>query len=411
MGAACFFIFGNFWVLFSAPMFTQYFYDTRLVALAHVFTLGWVTLMIFGVITQFYPLAFGGTAFRTHLVVPALTFLISGVSGMVAGFALGHLQVAAIGTVLIFLGVWIFIVAIFESIRKSDLELPHLHIAASFIYLGMAAVLGMWMGLAKGFEQPLPAVLERTLFAHLHLAGLGWTGLVIIGVLSRLFPQPHLDHPFQARVRFVLINVGLVGLVAALLFGGPHRIFGLAVGVAVLWYSAAFLPVLWRFRHGSEYSTYFLVVSWLSCATCASIGLWLLGRDSAPTLFEQSMQLVYGFVYVFGWLTLMIVGMLFRMLPSHLSKFLTHRGVSMPLSLREQFDPRLQAVAWTLMVGGLIVSVLAIASADVTFFRLGWVVWMCGVGGFGGCILKLGLKTRRLLGTAGPTEGERFQPL
>jgi uncharacterized membrane protein YdcZ (DUF606 family) len=85
-------------------------------------------------------------------------------------------------------------------------------LTASLFYFAGAALLGAWMGLAKGVEVPLPAPFHRVLFAHLHLAGAGWAGMMIIAVMSRLFPQPHLRHPYHARIRFYAFNTGLIGL-------------------------------------------------------------------------------------------------------------------------------------------------------------------------------------------------------
>ena len=40
----------------------------------------------------------------------------------------------------------------------------------------------------------------------------------------------------------------------------------------------------------------------------------------------MQVQFAYGFVYLFGWLTLMILGMQYRIIPTHISKLLTRRG-------------------------------------------------------------------------------------
>ena len=39
------FLIGSVWAFVKAGMFVQYFYEARMVALTHVFTLGWVSLI------------------------------------------------------------------------------------------------------------------------------------------------------------------------------------------------------------------------------------------------------------------------------------------------------------------------------------------------------------------------------
>jgi hypothetical protein len=53
------FFIGNVWFFLRPEKFVHYFYETRMVALTHVFTLGWVSLMIVGVLRQLGPVAFG----------------------------------------------------------------------------------------------------------------------------------------------------------------------------------------------------------------------------------------------------------------------------------------------------------------------------------------------------------------
>src|SRR5215468_8144286 len=52
----------------NADMFVRYFYEARMVALTHVFTLGWISLMIVGVLRQLAPVAFGLNLWRPSLL-------------------------------------------------------------------------------------------------------------------------------------------------------------------------------------------------------------------------------------------------------------------------------------------------------------------------------------------------------
>jgi hypothetical protein len=253
------------------------------------------------------------------------------------------------------------------------------------------------MGLAKGFDIPLPAVFHRVLFAHIHLAGAGWAGMMILAVLSRLFPQPHLRLPLHSKIRFAAFHTGLIGLSTGLLTTGDwYGIFGAILATACIWYAISFIPVLREFAQPADRSTHFLVASFCCLVLVAVIGLWMSLMPPARTVFAIQLQFVYGFVYMFGWLSLMILGMLYRIIPTHTSKILTARGVTAPAAMRRTFvDPRLQVAVLALLLLGLTISSAGTLRQDVALFRLGWGTWLAGI--FVAGLVRLGISVRRIL--------------
>lgn len=66
---------------------------------------------------------------------------------------------------------------------------------------------------------------------------------------------------------------------------------------------------VWVFVNAGMFVQYFyearIISSWACLAVVALIGLWLAIVSS----FDVQLQFVYGFLYMFGWLSLMILGM------------------------------------------------------------------------------------------------------
>ena len=392
------FVAGSVWILVSAEMFIQYFYEARMVGLTHVFTLGWVSLMIVGVLRQLAPLAFGLPLQQPSLFSAVVVLWIPGLVAMVFGFATLTYALAAVGTSLLFVASMLVLVALMKPLWGVRRDPPHKHLLAALCYFGAAAVLGAWMGLAKALEVPLPASFHRVLFAHIHLAGAGWAGMVILAVMSRLFPQPHLRRPTQARIRFVTFNLGLSGLAAGLLFGGEwYAAGGALLAVACIWYALEFIPILLEFGQPSDRSTAFLIASWSCLAVVAALGLRFSLMPMTPTVFNLQLQFVYGFLYMFGWLSLMIFGMLYRILPTHISKFLATRGFSAAGARRAFIAPGLQVAVLVCLLVGVGVSSVAILIQDSLVFRIGWGIWLTGVIGFISGLVRLGKEVRIIL--------------
>jgi hypothetical protein len=291
------FLAGCIWVLVSADMFVRYFYEARMVALTHLFTLGWVSLMIVGVLRQLAPVAFGLKLRWPRLIGFGVGLWIGGVIAMIAGFATLAYAVAAIGTSLLLVAVIVIVAVLVPGFADIRRDVAHWHLLSAVLYFVAAASVGAWMGLAKGFDLPLPTVFHRVLFAHIHLAGAGWAGMMILAVLSRLFPQPHLRQPLQAKIRFAAFHAGLIGLAAGLLTTGNwYALFGAILAVACIWYAISFIPVLREFAHPADRSTYFLVSSFGCLLVIALIGLWISLMPPARTEFGIQLQFVYGFI-------------------------------------------------------------------------------------------------------------------
>ena len=395
------FLVGCVWVFVSADLFVRYFYEARMVALTHLFTLGWVSLMIVGVLRQLAPVAFGLKLRRPNLIGIGVVLWIAGVIAMIAGFATLAYVVAAIGTTLLLVAVITIVTVLLFGFGGVRRDTAHSHLLSALLYFVAAASIGAWMGLAKGFDLPLPTVFHRVLFAHIYLAGAGWAGMMILAVLSRLFPQPHLRQPLQSKIRFAAFHTGLIGLSTGLLTTGDwYGFFGAILAVACMWYAISFIPVLREFAQPSDRSTYFLVSSFGCLLLVAIIGLWMSLMPAVRTVVGIQLQFVYGFVYMFGWLSLMILGMLYRIIPTHISKLLSARGTAAPATMRRAFvDPRLQVAVLILLLLGLAVSSAGILRQDVNLFRLGWGTWTAGIGGFVAGLARLGIAVRRILST------------
>jgi hypothetical protein len=141
-----------------------------------------------------------------------------------------------------------------------------------------------------------------------------------------------------------------------------------------------------------------LIAAWICLAIVACLGLWFSFAPVASTVFSTQLQFVYGFIYMFGWLSFMILGMLYRILPTHISKILAARGITSTAGIRRGFfQTRLQIGVLLVLVVGLAASSFGILFQNADLFRIGWSLWLAGVGGFLFGLVRVGLELRRVV--------------
>jgi hypothetical protein len=185
----------------------------RVVAVTHLFTLGWITLSMFGALYQFLPVALG-EGIRWP-VVAHVTFgvFVAGLGPFVVGLAAGLPFLLVSGAALFGMGVLLFcgnMAATLARSRRRDVTWWSL--VAAVLYLFLAAALGLALAgnLPWGF---LGADRWTAFGVHVHVALGGWILMVVIGVAHRLLPMFLLSHGSDERwsraaAALVVLGVG-----------------------------------------------------------------------------------------------------------------------------------------------------------------------------------------------------------
>jgi hypothetical protein len=230
--------------------FYGFFYHPRMLAAVHLVTLGWITSHIVGALYMIAPMAL-----RTRLVTNrADTFAFwsyaIGVTGMVAHFWIGELRGMVWGALLV-LGTLLLIgVRVVSALRGAPIHAGiKLHYWLAFVNVAAAATLGILLGLHRLRPflrlEPLEGV-----FAHAHLAALGWATMTVFGSAYRLLPMMLPSAPPPAASGWgsaLLLETGVLGLVAGFLGGHDATwLFAAVAAASVAWFLGV---VTWLLRH------------------------------------------------------------------------------------------------------------------------------------------------------------------
>jgi hypothetical protein len=292
----------------------EYFYFTPLLSLTHLVTLGFLSSLMMGMLYRLSPMLLGVEARSRRLASLQLLLFLVGAWGMISHFwmaesigmswSAGLVWTASVVQIVNFLG-------LFQRSPKSPW--PRRFVASSLGYFFLAASLGGLLALAKAYDVRASFLAERHLanvFAHAHLAGVGWVLSMIFGFQLKLVPTTE-GSPWSLPIRFFLLHVGTLGLAASLLLETTPAPFALALAVVCFWQA---LGPASAFARGRAREWELLALALLTLT--AALGLALaLGWPEEASPARGRAQLAYGFLGLFGFMTLSVVTAAFKLFP------------------------------------------------------------------------------------------------
>jgi hypothetical protein len=387
-GAALgFFVLGAFGLVLVAPdLAAGRYLMPQVVAVTHLFTLGWITTSIMGALYQLFPVVLGTSLRSPRVGYASLLLYAPGLLLFTAGMLGGGTTLTLAGAITFSSGLLLFLGNVAATMRRTrPRELTWWTLTAAFVFLGVTIVLGM--SLAGNMRWAwLGADRLRALGVHMHVALGGWVLLVVIGVGRRLLPMFLLSP--GGKVRMGAAAAGLVAAGAATL-----TLFHHAAGAWVAWSAALLLAggtavflvqagMHVRRRNRPQLDAGLrLALSGVAFLTAAlPLGLSALAAGFA----NARLNTAYGTAAVLGAFTLFVAGHYYKILPFLVwnQRFapLVGQGRTLP-RVADLFSATVAQAVFVLLAGGaagLTAAVLAghapTARAAAAFFALGAVL-------------------------------------
>ena len=299
------------------------FYHPRLVALVHLLTLAWISGSILGSLYIVGPLALRIPMLVRRTDWVAFASFVAGVLGMVSHFWIGTYDGMAWSAGLILIPIiracWLMVRGMSSSMAPPAVLL---HMRFAFINIFAAATLGILIGLnrSRGFMTLSPL---GAMFAHAHLAAIGWAAMLVIGLSYRLIPMmlpAAMPKGRSLALSAVFLESGVAVVVVALLVGSQWLFTGALLIAAGL---ASFVFQLRRaLQHRLPRPPALPSRDWSTWQTHAAF-LWLLvalvlGVALSSTAGGESrltMMWVYGVAGLVGFLAQIVAGIQGRLVP------------------------------------------------------------------------------------------------
>jgi hypothetical protein len=300
-----------------------FFYHARMLGIVHLITLGWITASILGSLYIVGPIALRVWIPATWLDYAAFALVLIGIVGMVAHFWIQDYAGMAWSASTV--GAGIVAVGAHVVRRLGTATLPRAvsaHIILAFVNVLGAATMGILIGFDKVFHF-LPGFVLANVFAHAHLAAIGWASMMVVGVAYRLLPMvlpAAMPSGPRLWISAVLLQTGVSGLFVTLLLRSPLVwVFALTV---VAGFAAFISQVVWMLRRPRprppglrrpDPAVLHAGASFASLGVASVLGVWLTRAGPSSTALRIAMA--YGVFGLVGFLAQMVVGMEGRVLP------------------------------------------------------------------------------------------------
>ena len=417
---------GVIWLVLRPDILATYHYNQYVIAVTHLFTLGWITSIVMGAMYQLVPVALETRLYSERLARWHYVLHVVGFVGMVWMFWRWDMkQVGHFGSVLA-LGVGLFVYNIARTLKR----IPRWNviaaaIASALFWLSLAVLAGLAIAAAKCAYNDTPestaaqavapvlaglkalaGFLARfdqigAMHAHAHLGGIGVFLMLIVGISYKLMPMFALSEVQSDRRAWWsigLLNAGLLGLFFTVLMSSAWKLaFALVViaGLAVYgWEMAAIVRA--RKRRTLDWGLKYFLTALGLLVPLSILAIILLWPNLPRNVLTGQLENLYGFLAFIGVITFAILGMLYKIVP-FLVWYVSYSreiGRCKVPSLADLYSPRLQAAGYWLFVAGL-----AATSVTIVLANERAVQWSCALlaGSLFIFALNMGAMLRHLL--------------
>jgi len=353
----------------------------------HLLTLGWGMMVAMGALHQMFPAILGASR-RLGPVVPVQFGITTlGIALLLGGFARAHLLGIAGGAVLVLVGVVLFVGLLLRAVPQGRPWSP----AATGILLSLACLLltvlwGTLMALNWILRFSASLYTAAGIGVHAALGLGGWFVQLIMSVSYVLLPR-FTGVRAMGEERLGILLLGLNGAVGLLVWAalrreeGPARAGVMLLSLVGLWYAADLVRLL---RGARQRAPDLGNWHWWAIAgevvTAAMIGLaWAMGLLPVE---GRRLAVACGTFVLCGWVTLAIMGQLYKVTPFLMWHYRYARGLEateIP-RLAAPYFPGWGVVAFGLTAAGSALLPAAVLVGAEHLARVAGAGWALGAG-------------------------------
>ncbi len=298
-------------------------WSPTMLALTHLVTLGFLASCMVGAVQQLLPVLIGTPLNSPRLVSTLLHLPMTlGIGLLVAGMGLSQPLLMQLGSALLLSALLLFIAVTAHCLWRSPSR--HATVAAmalALLGLLLLAAIALWLLWTAQWRVPLAHPIT-----HLHIGwgALGWIGALLVGVAYQVVPMFQITPEYPAWIRRWLIPA--LGL---LLLCWSFSLWWLPQLAPPLAHLLALIPIIFavqtlrlqqqRRRRLADVSLDFWRLA------MGSLLLAVLGWLAAQWFHWPQLELIVGTLFLLGFATSAVNGMLYKIVPFLIWLHLTNR--------------------------------------------------------------------------------------
>ena len=373
---------GAVWLIARPDILATYHYNQYVIAVTHLFVLGWIASIVMGAMYQLVPVALETKLHSERLARWHFVLHLVGFAGMVWMFWVWDMKQVGHFGCLFAAGVGLFV----YNLARTLATIPRWNViaaglASALFWLSLTVLAGLFAASAKCWPQINPFHPIALMHAHAHLGGLGVFVMLILAVSYKLVPMfalSEVQSPRRAWWSIGLLNAGLLGLFPTISLGSAWKLaFALVIVAALALYGVELMAILRaRKRRSLDWGLKYFLTAIALLVPVSALAIILSLPDLPMTAFIAQLENVYGFLALIGVVTFAILGMLYKIVPFLVwyASYSRQIGRAKVPSLADLYSARLQAIGYGLFVAGLVsVSVATMLAHERA------VQWSCGL--------------------------------
>jgi hypothetical protein len=365
----------------SSKAFIGHYFHPKLLAITHITTLGWISIVIVGSLYQLAPVITNTNLYSIKLAIFTYACIVIGTMLLAISFwffDIGHLIQTA--SIILLIGITAFLINIYLTTQQSkEKSIEADFIVASIFWFWLTAFLGTV--LAFNFRYAFLSK-EHLYFLkiHAHIGLLGWFLCLIIGVASKLIPMFLISGKLNSKLlnySFYFLNIGLVGFtIDSLFFNGAERSFIyisliiISVVSFIIYLKQAYTK---RLKKSLDIGLKHSYIAFIFIAIPILLWLILKFKIIQDTKIQDQLSIAIAFSLMFGFIGLLILGQTFKNLSfivwlKKYQKYSEKNKASLPKDLYSEKIAKMQLYAFLI---GFIVTLAGIVISSSILISIG----------------------------------------
>ncbi len=320
--APLFGILASLLLIYAGPTIFSSRWGTNTLALTHLVTLGFVSMVMFGAILQLLPVVAGTVIPKPILISSIIHLLLTlGSLGLTLGFIMGQELLLQIAIILLGLSFFSFIAIVgYCLIRVKGNIIIGMWLALAALLITAGLGIGLALRFAYGITLPLSMVLANI---HLTWGLIGWVGLLIIAIAYQVVPMFQITPQYNSIAMRWLIPIIFATLllwtIAYLLLNAHNRFYfvgwlSVLISLELAIFGGMTLRLQWqRLRKIPDVTLNFWRVG--SVGLLLSVMLWIAGIIWTELAIQPFYPLLLFILFVGGFVLMVIQGMLYKIVP------------------------------------------------------------------------------------------------